>query len=119
MGQRHVDYGAQEEHYNWVGASLLKTFSFFFKEAWTKELQEQWAMAFGAIKSMMMEGQKSVAPEAHDLRARAEDICNSLLMQILDEELDDKVVEKIRAKVRKTIMTCMNDECSKLLKKAV
>ena len=30
MGQRHTEYGVAESHYDWVGASLLKTFAYFF-----------------------------------------------------------------------------------------
>lgn len=56
MGSRHVAYGAKEEHYGWVGDSLLKTFAFFFKEAWTDELNAEWAKAYGIISDTMIAG---------------------------------------------------------------
>jgi hypothetical protein len=101
-----------------VGASLLKTFSYFFKENWTAELNEQWTVAFGAIKSMMMEGQKSVINQRPaDLRAKATEICNALLLEVLETELNDEVIESVRAKVREIMYACLEEESAKLLKK--
>ncbi len=58
MGSRHLNYGTQEEHYPIVGATLLKTFEFFFKEKWTPELNEQWSNCYGVISSVMISGAK-------------------------------------------------------------
>lgn len=116
MGKRHVDYGAEEVHYDLVGASLLKTFAFFFQEAWTADLEDQWAAAFGAVKAIMLEGQASLAEP--DLRARARGICANLLLDVLESELDERVIEEIRKKVRGIIYACLEEEEAKLLKKA-
>lgn len=56
MGARHVDYGVEQEHYALVGDSLLKTFAFFFKDAWTEELNNEWAAAYGVITELMLAG---------------------------------------------------------------
>ena len=56
MGARHIDYNAEDEHYEWVGSSLLKTFDFFFQEKWTPELKKNWTEAYGAIAKMMIDG---------------------------------------------------------------
>ncbi|NJM10481.1 MAG: flavohemoprotein [Bdellovibrionaceae bacterium] len=119
MGKRHVEYGAHEEHYDWVGASLLKAFAFFFEEAWTDHLQNQWATAYGVMKEIMIEGQRSVQAAPKDLRLRATEICNSLLLEVLEDELDPRIVEAVRTKVRDCIMLCLEEESSRLLKKAV
>lgn len=58
MGKRHVKYGVQDAHYDWVGSSLLKTFAFFFKEGWTPELQTEWTKAYTVIASTMKDGAK-------------------------------------------------------------
>lgn len=56
MGARHTQYGTQESHYDLVGASLLKTFAFFFKDKWTAELKQNWTAAYGVIAKTMIEG---------------------------------------------------------------
>lgn len=124
MGQRHTKYGAEEEHYDWVGASLLKTFAFFFKEAWTKELQAQWTIAYQYISSVMIEGQRSVGAQpavtpSVDLRERATAICHALMMEIIENEFkDEEVVEAIREKVRATIRECLDEEGDRIVRRA-
>lgn len=56
LGARHVKYGALPEHYPLVGNSLLKTLEQYAGEAWTSELKEAWADAYGAITELMLEG---------------------------------------------------------------
>ena len=56
LGARHVDYGAQEEHYPAVGQTLLKSLSQVAGDAWTEELQEAWAEAYGKISAVMIAG---------------------------------------------------------------
>ena len=56
LGARHVKYGALPEHYPLVGNSLLKTLEQYAGSAWTAELKEAWAGAYGAITELMLEG---------------------------------------------------------------
>ncbi len=56
LGARHVKYGALPEHYPLVGNSLLKTLEQYAGDAWTPELKEAWAGAYGAITELMLEG---------------------------------------------------------------
>jgi hemoglobin-like flavoprotein len=119
MGQRHFEYGVSEFHYDWVGASLLKTFAFFFKDAWTVELKDEWTRAYGAIKALMMEGQSSMRVDSSLIRKRASEICNSLILQILESELNEEVVAAIRDRVRETILACLDEESAKILKQAI
>ncbi len=56
MGVRHMQYDTQPEHFEWVGASLLKTFAHFFADAWTDELQQNWLEAYQAIAGLMLPG---------------------------------------------------------------
>lgn len=56
LGARHVKYGALPEHYPLVGNSLLKTLEQYAGSAWTPELKEAWAGAYGAITELMLEG---------------------------------------------------------------
>ncbi|MEO0394921.1 MAG: globin family protein [Cyanobacteria bacterium P01_A01_bin.137] len=56
LGARHVKYGALPEHYPLVGNSLLKTLEQYAGPAWTFELKEAWAGAYGVITELMLEG---------------------------------------------------------------
>ena len=56
MGSRHTYYNISDEHYGWVGESLLKTFAFFFKHKWTPQLKQQWTLAYGVIAETMQAG---------------------------------------------------------------
>ena len=61
LGQRHGRYHVEEEHFDWVGASLLKTFAHFFEDGWTDELQTAWADAYGVIAQVMKEAMASTS----------------------------------------------------------
>ncbi|MEM9977548.1 MAG: globin family protein [Cyanobacteria bacterium P01_D01_bin.2] len=56
LGARHVKYGALPEHYPLVGNSLLKTLEQYAGDAWTFDLREAWAGAYGVITELMLEG---------------------------------------------------------------
>ena len=56
MGARHVAYGAAEEHYPAVGATLLKSLAETAGDAWTDELNQAWADAYAEISKHMLNG---------------------------------------------------------------
>jgi hemoglobin-like flavoprotein len=58
MGKRHITYGTQDEHYQLVGASLLKTFGQFLGSDWTPDLQNEWVKAYTVIAETMIAGGK-------------------------------------------------------------
>jgi len=62
MGARHVEYGAEEAHYPAVGATLLKSLAEVAGDAWTDEMNDAWADAYGDISKIMLAG--AAAPVA-------------------------------------------------------
>ena len=56
LGQRHVRYGVQPEHYPIVGAVLLDTFADFLGERWTPAHHDAWAEAYEVVCTIMLEG---------------------------------------------------------------
>lgn len=68
LGERHVGYGAKQEHYAMVGAALLKTFASYLGSNWTPDVQQAWTDAYGAIIDMMLVGAKP-AEEALKLKS--------------------------------------------------
>ncbi|HEY7486173.1 MAG TPA: globin domain-containing protein [Streptosporangiaceae bacterium] len=55
LGRRHVIYGVAPEHYAEVGSSLLATLEHFSGPAWTEELRQDWAAAYGVVSQVMVE----------------------------------------------------------------
>jgi hemoglobin-like flavoprotein len=49
LGRRHVAYGVTTDHWNSVGAALLWALEDAFGEAFTPEVREAWAAAYGLI----------------------------------------------------------------------
>ena len=120
MGKRHNDYGTQEEHYDLVGASLLKTFAFFFEEEWTEELNTEWTKAYTFIAQTMIEGsrEEDYTPNLVDIRSKAKEICDNLLLKVIEEEINENFEKEVRAKVRKVIYRILEEESQDILKKA-
>ena len=55
LGRDHRRFSVVPEHYNAVGASLLATLKQFLGAAWTEELAQDWAAAYGVIARVMVE----------------------------------------------------------------
>jgi methyl-accepting chemotaxis protein len=56
MGARHVGYGALPAHYDAVGENLLAVLAEFAGPAWTPAVKQAWTEAYGAIKTIMLQG---------------------------------------------------------------
>ena len=54
LAKRHVGYGARPEHYPVVGGALLWTLEKGLGDAWTPELAEAWAAAYGTLSGFMI-----------------------------------------------------------------
>ena len=54
LGERHVGYGVSPEHYEPVGAALLWTLEQGLGDAFTPEVAESWAAAYGIVADVMM-----------------------------------------------------------------
>jgi hemoglobin-like flavoprotein len=42
------------EHYQMVATALLETFAIYLGRAWTRELNDAWTEAYGAIVALML-----------------------------------------------------------------
>jgi NAD(P)H-flavin reductase len=78
LGRDHRKYGVDDEHYGWVGASLLATLQHFLDESWSPELAADWTEAYGLVAKVMMEAMHDAEAEpawydaevvAHERRA--------------------------------------------------
>ena len=64
MGARHVQYGAQPEHYPVVGEVLIASMAEIAGDAWTVEYECAWTEAFGIVAGAMLEGADGVESAA-------------------------------------------------------
>jgi len=53
LGQRHVGYGVQPEHYATVGSALLATLEQGLGPAFTPEVKDAWATVYGVLAGAM------------------------------------------------------------------
>ena len=56
LGRRHVEYGAQDAHYDKVGEALLWTLEKVLGAAFTPQVREAWATLYGAVAATMKSG---------------------------------------------------------------
>lgn len=64
LGRDHRKFAVHAEHYPQVGASLLATLEYFSGDAWTPELAEQWAAAYGLVSTTMIAAAEEAATRA-------------------------------------------------------
>jgi hemoglobin-like flavoprotein len=54
LGRRHAGYGVRPSHFATVGAALLDTLAVGLGEAFTPEMREAWATAYGILADVMI-----------------------------------------------------------------
>lgn len=55
LGHRHAGYGVQSQHYDTVGAALLKTLRQGLGVAWGPDVEAAWAEVYGVLAGTMKE----------------------------------------------------------------
>ena len=61
LGERHVGYGVNDEHYDTVAAALLWTLGQGLGEAFTDDVKEAWTTAYVILATTMKDAANSVA----------------------------------------------------------
>lgn len=61
LGERHADYGVEDEHYAMVGGALLLTLRQGLADAFTEEVEEAWSTAYGLLASTMIAAANKVS----------------------------------------------------------
>ena len=59
LGKRHGGYGVQDQHYQTVGAALLKTLEQGLGPAFTPPVKEAWTEVYGVMSSVMIAASKN------------------------------------------------------------
>ena len=62
MGERHVGYGTQAEHYPVVRDTLVSVMADMAGEVWNDQLTQDWNGALDFVASVMLEGAKNAVP---------------------------------------------------------
>lgn len=126
LGARHVNYGTEDLHYEWVGKSLLKTLGGMLGDAWTPALAQQWTMAVQAIAEAMKQGAQEsrskagmvsrpeLAPPRHIPRIGVEGLTNASSAMI-PVELPQAFKTKIREAVQQAVDALIEQEVHQVL----
>ena len=94
MGARHTKYGVEEEHYDWVGASLLKAFAEVLGDVWTDELNEQWALIYNFIAGSMIEGARDKLDENAEKEMISVEPTTSIVIDATEEKIDECEIDE-------------------------
>ena len=60
LARRHVGYGVEEHHYPIVGQALIDTLEAGLGEAFTPQVREAWAAAYGLLAGVMIAAAREV-----------------------------------------------------------
>ncbi len=60
LGRRHVKYGVKDAHYDTVGAALLWTLEQGLGPAFTPDVKDAWATAYGVLAATMKDAAAKV-----------------------------------------------------------
>jgi hemoglobin-like flavoprotein len=120
MGERHHAYGTTEEHFEWVGLSLLKTLQEMFGDAWTREVNHQWAMAFDVIAALMNEGMNRAKSKVVPLRkAEVEKEIPTTFRITLPREVTEQLDQLARKYVQQAVQEYFEQATQKELKQVL
>ena len=61
LGRRHAGYGVRDKHYDTVATALLWTLNQGLGKAFTDEVREAWATAYGVLATTMKDAAKLAA----------------------------------------------------------
>jgi hemoglobin-like flavoprotein len=62
LGSRHAGYGVQAQHYDMVGAALMKTLGQGLGDAFDRPTQEAWAAMYALVSRTMIEASRTAQP---------------------------------------------------------
>jgi len=95
MGARHLYYGAEDLHFEWIGSTLLKTFGEFLGDSWTPPIVEQWTLAYQFIADHMKAGVESA--RAKEAEGAKNTTPKPVLLKVVEEEkkMDEQHQEKL------------------------
>jgi hemoglobin-like flavoprotein len=64
LGRRHARYGVENAHYDTVGIALLGTLRGGLGDAWTRETEEAWTVAYTTLAGVMRRVSAHADPRA-------------------------------------------------------
>jgi len=70
LAERHVDYGVRDEHYDLVGAALLRTLESGLGPAFTDDVEAAWTETYFAIAETMRRAAARAGPTRGAAAAR-------------------------------------------------
>jgi hemoglobin-like flavoprotein len=124
LGKRHVRYGVQSIHYEWVADSLLKTLQYFFDDTWTTQLEDAWMTVLGLISETMRSGAADEgapasapvrSPIEHDMKNDIEVVLKELMYGSIEKIATENEMKELAAnQARALIKEALQEELNQL-----
>lgn len=115
LGESHLNYGTNDEHYEWIEQTLLKTFSHFLGKYWNEELFSQWQEIYRYITKMLKNGAKSTINIAKE-----NEKSNQINLIVPEYSLSDKIeMPYITENIKKTVQQAVKSVILKQIKTEV
>ncbi len=124
MGTRHLKHGTTDEHFAWVGESLIATFEYFFDEQWTNELKNSWIEAYGIISEEMKKGMKKDKHQVHEMKFKQElgleQMASEIAMELFKKAVENfsnspEFQKAVHDKAQEMLKTALNAHASTYL----
>jgi len=132
MGARHLSYDAKPLHYDWVGASIIKTLRQMFGDNWTAQAEESWTALYQTMAGLMIAGaeesqksskngsasqvnrQPTLTRKSLDEHARK--LAQNLFKKVLMEEIEGELMDYAREKARDVLRKALEEETDMVVK---
>lgn len=119
LGHRHLSYGADEIHFDWVEDALMATLTSVLGDSWTPEIKDCWSDLFATIKGYMLQGMRRDTPSplgetnVVDIRANV-DSQDLSLPDSVRVHIRDLVKRNVHEMIKQEIHNVVQEELSNI-----
>ncbi len=126
MGVRIVNHGVNAAHFEWVAESLMNTFSYYFGEQWSEELNASWIAAFAFIAKELQAGisadnKKQVEQRREEVKASslpelAHQVADGLFKKAIEDLMNSQAMQKaIQDKAFEILTKAIESQAKKMI----
>ncbi len=123
LGESYLNYGINDTYYEWIGQTLIKTFSQFLGRYWNERLSQQWFEVYRFISKMLKMGAQANLNSTKEI-AKSEEI-NLILPEFSVSEkikipyLTEEIKQSIHNAVKSVVMKQIKSEVQKCIKEEI
>ncbi len=123
LGESYLNYGINDTYYEWIGQTLIKTFSQFLGRYWNENLSQQWTEVYRFISQMLKKGaQANLNSTKEVLKSDEIDLIlpeYSISEKIKIPYLTEEIKQSIQNAVKSVVMKQIKSEVQKYIKEEI